>query len=81
MSSKDSNDLTLITNVRVRLIRPFGDLLMVMEISYLGRKRYLCEICASGYVDQVTAVECEGYCRTHKTNSPVITKRAVLKPE
>jgi hypothetical protein len=54
---------------------------MVMEISHLRRKVYLCEICASGYMDETTATGCEAYCRTHKTSSPQLTKKAVLKPE
>ena len=54
---------------------------MVMAINHMGRKMYLCEICASGYVNQVTANECENYCRTHPTFSPAIKKRAVFNPE
>ena len=64
------------------MISPLGESsYMVMQISYLGRKVYLCEICASGYSDQSTAAGCEGYCRTHTTCSPELRRRAVLKPE
>jgi len=71
----DSTSFTLITNVSVR------NSPMVMQISYLGRRVYLCEICASGYSDQTTANSCESYCRTHTTCSRELKKRAILKPE
>jgi hypothetical protein len=53
---------------------------MVMEISYLGKKVFLCEVCGFGYVQQTTARGCEDYCRTHRSWSAAITKKAVLKP-
>ena len=54
---------------------------LVMEISYLGKRVFLCEVCASGYVDQGTASDCEDYCRVHKSCSLQITRKAVLRPE
>ena len=75
-------NLTLITNVfLVGLVPNEEGPGLVMQISYLGKRVFLCEICASGYTDEGTAIGCEGYCRTHKTCSPQITKKAVLKPE
>ena len=53
---------------------------MVMEISYLGKKVFLCEVCGFGYIDETTASVCEGYCRTHNSWSLAITKKAVVKP-
>jgi hypothetical protein len=55
--------------------------MVVMEISYIGKRVYLCEICASGYTEQTTASDCEEYCRAHKNSSMQITKKAVVRPE
>lgn len=54
---------------------------LVMEISYLGKKVFLCEVCAFGYVERSTASDCEDYCRAHKGCSLQITRKAVLRPE
>jgi hypothetical protein len=54
---------------------------LVMQISYLGKRVYLCEICAHGYTDETTANDCESYCKIHGNPSAHITKRAALNPE
>jgi hypothetical protein len=54
---------------------------LVMQISYLGKRVFLCEECAHGYEDEGTANECEEYCKVHGKTSPQLTRRAALKPE
>jgi len=54
---------------------------LVMHISHFGKRVYLCEVCANGYVDEITAKECEDYCRTHDRPSQQVSKRAVFKPQ
>ena len=54
---------------------------MVLKISYLQKIVYLCEICASGYSDESMANSCESFCKTHKSPSSQITRKAVVKPE
>jgi len=58
-----------------------GEFRLVMEISYIGKRVFLCEICACGYKEQSMARDCEDYCRAHKNSSLQITKKAVLRPE
>ena len=38
---------------------------------------YVCEECEFGYKDKEWAEKCEAWCRTHKSCSLEITKRAV----
>jgi hypothetical protein len=54
---------------------------MVMEISYLGKRVFLCEFCGFGYAEEPIAVQCENYCRTHGDASSATIKRAVLRPQ
>ena len=42
---------------------------------------HVCGECGHGYKDPRTALECEKYCKEHKACSPVITKKAVYRPE
>ena len=52
-----------------------------MEISYIGKRVYLCEVCGFGYVEEITANGCEEYCRSHKSSSAQISKRAAVIPQ
>jgi len=52
-----------------------------MKISYLGKQVYLCEVCGFGYVEEITANDCEDYCRANKHSSAQISKRATLVPQ
>ena len=41
---------------------------------------YICSECSFGYADARLALLCEDFCKEHKSPSPEITKKAIIRP-
>jgi len=54
---------------------------LVQKSNHDGKPIYKCDICGLGYLDEITANQCEAHCRTHDSCSLLVTRKAVYKPE
>jgi hypothetical protein len=41
---------------------------------------YICDACGFGYSDAKTALQCEEFCKKHRSCSIEITKKAIYRP-
>ncbi len=57
-----------------------GNVSMVSEQNFRGRRIFVCEECGFGYAEKVLAIQCEAFCKKMGQCSTEITKLAVMKP-
>ena len=53
---------------------------MVWVKNFDMKPAYICSECGFGYADVRLALLCEDFCREHKSCSPEITKKALIRP-